>query len=267
MTNDFERMRVLITVMTYPHPSPKYDELICTAGISEAGEWVRLYPVDYRYRPPEQKFHKYQWIDVDLGPRGHKNDGRRESREPRLDSIKLVGEKLSSANEWKARRAIIDKMPHHTLNELSAHYELDRTSLGIVRPTRILDLEVTETEREWKPKYQQIYQQMRLFGNPPKPLKKIPYEFRYVFECEDSVKPHRALITDWELGVLYLKEEDRLGSELAAVESVKKKYLDEICSDNKDTRFFMGTTLPYNTWLVIGTFWPPIQKPGHPTLF
>lgn len=42
--------KVLITVMTYPHPSRGYQELVCTAGVTDAGEWVRLYPVDYRYR-------------------------------------------------------------------------------------------------------------------------------------------------------------------------------------------------------------------------
>ena len=43
--------RVLITVMTYPHPSTKYDEVVCTAGISAQGEWVRLYPVDRLNQP------------------------------------------------------------------------------------------------------------------------------------------------------------------------------------------------------------------------
>ena len=54
------RTSVLITVMTYPHPSAQYKEIVCTAGVTEAGEWVRLYPIDYRYRPEAQKFHKYQ---------------------------------------------------------------------------------------------------------------------------------------------------------------------------------------------------------------
>lgn len=45
------RTRVLVTVLTYPHPSAKYKELVCTAGVTAAGEWIRLYPVDYRYRP------------------------------------------------------------------------------------------------------------------------------------------------------------------------------------------------------------------------
>ena len=67
------------------------------------------------------------------------------------------------------------------------------------------------------------------------------------------------MIEDWELGVLFFREVERLGSEEAAAESVKVKFLDEICGPSKDTRFFMGTVFPYNTWVVIGTFWPPRQ--------
>ena len=52
--------------MTYPHPSEAHQELVCTAGITEDLEWVRLYPIDYRYRPKEQQFHKYQWIEIAL---------------------------------------------------------------------------------------------------------------------------------------------------------------------------------------------------------
>jgi len=71
---------------------------------------------------------------------------------------------------------------------------------------------------------------------------------------------------DWELGVLFLKERDRLGSENAAVENVRHKFFQEMCGDDKDTRFFMGTRHPYNEWLVLGTFWPPKARPSR-TLF
>lgn len=61
----------------------------------------------------------------------------------------------------------------------------------------------------------------------------------------------------WELGVLYRKEVERLGDEKAAVANVRKKFFNEICDASRDTRFFMGTVFPYNTWVVIGIFWPP----------
>jgi hypothetical protein len=81
-----------------------------------------------------------------------------------------------------------------------------------------------------------------------------------VFKCEDSDAPHTAMCEDWEPGTLFLNESVRLGSDEAAAESVKKKFFDELCRNDKDTRFFMGTYFPYNTWLVLGVFWPPKEK-------
>jgi hypothetical protein len=247
----------MIAVMTYPHPSKGYEELVCTAGITDQNEWVRLYPIDYRYRPRHQQFRKYQWIEVELEPFGHGNDRRRESRKPDLDTLTLLGEPLGADHEWRERRRIIDSMPHHTLLELKALYEQDRTSIGIVTPTRVLDVHVEESEKEWKPEWQTLFEQFRLFDTPPKPLRKLPYKWSYVFECADSAgKAHRAMIEDWELGVLFLKEAAAKG-EVEAAESVRTKYRDTLCASDRDTRFFMGTVFPYNTWVVIGVFWPP----------
>ncbi len=250
--------------MTYPHPSQSYQELICTAGITEDGKWVRLYPIDYRYRPHHQKFRKYQWIEVELAEQGAENDGRKESRKPSLDSIRLLGEPLDTKNNWEARRNTIDNLPIHTVNELRDLYNKDKTSLGIIRPTRVLDLTIKKLDPDWKPAQQKALNQLRLFGPQPKHLAKIPFKFSYVFECEDSRKPHNAMITDWELGVLYLKEVNRLRSEQKAAESVKNKFFNELCHPSKDTQFFMGTVLPYNTWIVIGVFWPPKTFPKAP---
>ncbi len=249
--------RILITVMTYPHPSRRYEELVCTAGVTEEGEWIRLYPVDYRYRPLDQRFHKYQWIEVELSERGADNDPRRESRIPRLESIRVIGKPLPTGRDWEARRRIIDPLPHHTLNQLKELYSREKISLGIVRPKRVLDMEVRPADREWKPQWEVNFTQLRLFGPPPKPLRKIPYTFHYVFECEDNNRSHKAMVEDWELGVLFLKEAGRLGDDKKAAQSVKDKFMGELCGPDRDTRFFMGTRFPYNVWLVLGVFYPP----------
>jgi hypothetical protein len=168
----------------------------------------------------------------------------------------MLGEPLSSKNNWQARRAIIDSMPHHTVKQLETLFDAKRISLGIVRPRRVLDLRATKVECEWPAKYQALWSQMRLFGKQ-KLLHKLPYKFQYVFECEDNPKPHCVMNEDWELGVLFWKERERKGSEAAAIQGVKQKFFNEMCRADKDTRFFMGTRNPYNEWIVIGTFWPP----------
>ena len=222
-------------------------------------EWVRLYPIDYRYQSPNVQFKKYQWIEVKLSPTGQGNDNRRESRKPKLDSLKILGEPLP-AGDWKQRREIIDSLPVHTRIELEHLYALEKKSLGIVKPTEVLEISIESAKREWKNRQQAALDQFHLFDGMPKKLEKIPYKFSYVFRCEDTKEPHRAMIEDWELGVLFLKERERKNSEREAAESVKNKFLEELCAPTRDTHFFMGTTFPFNSWVVLGVYWPPIKK-------
>ena len=99
------RTKVLITVLTYPHPSEKYKELICIAGITESGHWVRLYPNPHRYQAV--KIHKYQWIEVALTPGGQNNDQRKESHKPDLSTLKICGDPIKPDHNWRERRRLI----------------------------------------------------------------------------------------------------------------------------------------------------------------
>ena len=61
-----EKVKVLITVKTYPLPSESYNELVCTGGVLEDGSFIRLYPIDFRYRPYWEWYKKYQWVEVEV---------------------------------------------------------------------------------------------------------------------------------------------------------------------------------------------------------
>ncbi|MDJ0761994.1 MAG: hypothetical protein QNJ97_03315 [Myxococcota bacterium] len=215
---------------------------------------MRLYPIPLRYQ--DVRIHKYQWIEVDLEPVGHGNDNRKESRKPDLSTLWVLGDPIGCKDEWRERRQFIDRLPHHTYKQLEEQHELDKSSLGIIRPKEILDVTIEKADPEWKPEWQAALNQMSLFGPPTKPLEKLPFKWSYVFQCEDREQPYSRMIEDWELGALYLKERDSKGEEGAA-KSVRDKYLSDIGSPKRDTRFFMGTRFPFNTWLVLGTFWPP----------
>ena len=81
-----QKLKVLITVKTYPIPSKKYDELVCTAGVTKSGDFVRLYPINFRDLPYTQQYKKYQWIEV-LAEKHQERDARKESYRPDSDSI------------------------------------------------------------------------------------------------------------------------------------------------------------------------------------
>ena len=90
-----QKLRVLITVKTYPIPSSKYDELVCTAGVKETGDFVRLYPINFRDLPFSKQYRKYQWIEI-IASKHEGRDARKESYRPDSDSIQILGEPIKS---------------------------------------------------------------------------------------------------------------------------------------------------------------------------
>ena len=247
-----KRERLLVTVLTYPHPSTKYQETVCTAAITEEGRWVRLYPLPLRSLPPNQHLRKWHWIEVNTMPAS--GDTRPESRRPELDSIRVL-ERLDPQKDREVRRALVDKLPARSIAEWEAAYEADKTSLGVLIPKRVIGIEHEIEAEDWTEAQKSALSQMNLFADAPKKLEKIPYRFRYVVEDDDG-RERRLTIRDWELGELYRKMRDEYGPE-GAVEKVKQKFLGQVCAADKDTRFFVGTMYPYNQWMVVGVFWPP----------
>src|SRR5436309_3138966 len=100
-----ETKRALVVVRTYPNPARKGVEVSCTAAITHAGEWLRLFPIPYRRLTPDQKFRRYQWIDVTVT----------KSSDSRPESFKLFGEKpihlasqvLPTDHGWRERKSVI----------------------------------------------------------------------------------------------------------------------------------------------------------------
>lgn len=256
-----EHLRVLITVKTHPIPSSKYDELVCTAGVTEAGDFIRLYPINFRDLPYSQQYKKYQWLEVDAVKHTGR-DSRKESFRPDCDSIRLDGDPLSSRHNWAERALYVLAKRSQSMEELRDRQVRDRTSLGIFRPKEVFDLVSQPAEPDWKPGFKAALMQQRLWENrkaSKEPPRKVPFKFQYRFSCDDPrcKGTHRMMIEDWEVGALYWRCVDGGATPDEARAAVRKKFLDEICTPDRDTHFYVGTILAYpKSWVVIGLFWP-----------
>ncbi len=276
-TDTKQKLKVLITVKTYPIPSAKYDELVCTAGVTETGDFIRLYPVNFRDLPFSQQYKKYQWIEV-VAEKHRGRDVRKESYRPDCDSIQKLGEPIkSNPGNWaeRARYALAKKA--RSMEELQDRRKADRTSLGIFKPKKVHDLVVSADDPDWKAGFKAALQQARLWETrtvSKEPPRKVPFKFHYQFECDDSrCTGHRMMIEDWEVGALFWRLVDQGLSHKDAADKVRAKFLGELCGADKDAHFFVGTILAYpKTWVVIGVFYPKIQPEKRnaatgPTLF
>jgi hypothetical protein len=260
---------ILIAVKTYPVPSEKYDELVCTAGIRKDGSWIRIYPVPFRKLDYENKYKKYQWFSFDL----EKNfsDPRPETYKLKsYRTIKFLSEIPAEGGIWRKRRGFLLKNIYSNRRKLidDAYNPSKGTSLAVFKPKAITNFIIEDDDREWDLKKIEAIvakaSQIDIFrgtGTNFKLVKKLPYKFSYEFVDEEDNKSTLQII-DWEIGALYwncLKSHQN--DENAACEDVKKKYWNDFAL-TKDTYLILGTTKEFhirkakNPFIIIGVF-PP----------
>ena len=258
-----ETKKALITVRTYPIPAAPGIEVSCTAAITDDGKWLRLYPVPYRFLDYDKRFRKYQWIEFSASKA---SDPRPESYNPDVDSIKILEEPLSTANEWRARKNVVYPLKAHCLCCLKKERDANNhPTLGFFRPKTIERLRITPSSPSWTAAELNMLRQGHLFQTQPQiELEKIPYNFYYIFRCEDEAcAGHTLMCTDWEIGESWRKWSKEYGQDWEA--KFRQRYEREMI-EKYDTHFYVGTVHQHpQNWIIIGLFYPP--KPNNLGLF
>jgi hypothetical protein len=262
------KKKILITVKTYPSISVKYDELVCTAGFDENGNWIRIYPVPFRKLDYNNQYKKYHWIEMNLVR--NTNDFRLESYRPiniQAEDVVTFHGKIGTDNNWAERKKIALKNVYTDLSILISEAKTKGiyTSLAVFKPTVIIDFICEPSSREWSAKQRAALLQCNLFEEKHnfEVVRKLPYKFSYVF-LDKKRKKSTLMNEDWELGALYWNCLEKYnGDEQAACKDVRKKYWDDFAK-TKDLYFYLGTTKRHhliapNPFIIIGTFQPKID--------
>lgn len=265
--------KILITVTTYPLPSRSYDELVCTAGILENGQWIRIYPVPLKFLKGLRKdgkieTFKYNWIELDLKKRT--DDFRPESYSPldySFSNVNVLG-KVDTKNNWQQRKALcLTNVYTNKAKLLLDSKGPTNISLATFKPSKIVSFEIEEDEREWKNVWKEIRKQGDLFESDKSPeilIPKLPYKFSYKFLDDEGISS-TLMIEDWEIGALYWNCLRAEGNETVALEKVREKYEEEFLKE-KDLYLFLGTTKEWhmrranNPFVIIGIFYPKQER-------
>lgn len=258
-----DHQRILILCKTYPSPSARYVETSCVAGMTDDGRLIRLFPVPFRLVESDQQFKKWQWISARI--RRAQDDARPESHRISVDTVEVEGEPLPTRDHWIARREVIKDIPvFDSFDALEASRQANGTTLGLVRPSRLLGLEIKAvdspnwTEAELT-KLLQEQQQGNLFDavedqRTLNTLKKLPYDFHYRYECQtpEGLKVFKHKLVDWEVGALYWKVHRRADWQ----EAMRHKFVSQF--SEWDVMFLMGTIHRFpRQWLIVSVLYPP----------
>ncbi len=268
---EFAKKRVLITVKTYPTPSSKYVETVCTAGITSDGKWIRLYPIKFRFLQDKQKYRLFSWVDVEV--KKSKDDARPESYKVNSESIKVISE-LHPEKDLEEKRALLLPLCRPSLETLYDEIDTNGASLGMFKPKSVTGIKVTQLQdREWNQDEIAKLNQMSIFDNESerKLLEKIPYRFFLEFVCNDERCPgHSISINSWEINETYRSFLRKYRSETEAINKLKAKWMSMFC-DSCDYYLFVGTTRSHKKFIIIGHLSYPLKNirviPGQISLY
>jgi hypothetical protein len=229
-----------------------------------------LYPVPFRLIANTAKFKKWQWITAQIEKA--KKDHRAESHRIGVDTIVLDEDALGTADGWAARRQWLSKMPlFETFIDLEKARTDNGVTLGLLRPARILGLDITEASADWteeeKKKLVQMQEQGNLFDKTDASsiatLRKLPYDFHYRYVCIDKDGGEteiRHKLVDWEVGALYWNVFHQHGKNWETPFRLKL----EQDLPSKELMFLMGTIHRFpDQWLIVSLIYPPKPQVGQ----
>lgn len=272
----YEDAEVLIMAKTYPVQSQQYNELVCTAGLridTEPYTLIRLYPVPFRQLSPESQYSKWQVVRAKI--RKREKDHRPESFGVDSDRI-VTGEKIGTRNGWRERCSYLNSYLGQTdACTLLSNARKDKTaaqSLALVKPREITDVFLRinpeyEKARKEKPKQESVD---TLFGPKLHPVYPSPVIFKYTYLCQSpNCRSHKQSVIDWEVQATAYKEWQKNGRE-GVEKTIRQKFIDHICSKDKDLWFFVGNAHKYPAdFMILSFFYPDygVVEQTQPMLF
>ncbi|CPU66437.1 hypothetical protein ACFWE5_04160 [Cellulosimicrobium funkei] len=270
----WETVTALITVKAYPVIGRKTGESVCVAGVRLDGaqpRWIRLFPVPFRELPKNVQFKKYSIVQL-RARRSDGHDRRPESMRPDLSTLR-VGGVITSDRSWRERWDLMEPLVGATsacrLIKAARAQGQVAPSLGLVRPTEVLDVVVTDNAAYEPSTGVGDLLDADLFGNTLAALEASPFVAKYRYRCaECSGGGHEQSIIDWEAGELSrrLLRDGRTPRE--ARDAIRAKFLQQMAGASKDTHFYLGNQHQNpGTFMVLGVFWPPRWSRPAPQLF
>lgn len=252
----WEKKKILVTVKAYPEKSTRYGQVVCTAGITDDGEWIRLYPVDLPNFLGDDGIKKYDWIEAEVKKATGEKLGRKESHKVRAGSLRILDSSLREGTiDWERRNQIVLSKLSNSIEELDAAYKADKTSLGLIKPKEVVDFFATKDLELIK---ERMSYQETLSGGKIPIMTQIPHIFKYKFRCNacKDGKEHNISCEDWELLESYRKWGIEYNDVDILWEKIYQKYYTQLYQE-RELYFYIGMFSLQPSWLIIGLYYPP----------
>jgi hypothetical protein len=232
----------IVVIKAAPQIGQRHGETVCCAAIDLHGNWLRLYPVSFRFLADGQKFGR--WDRIRFKWRLPTDDTRKESRRVDQDSLEIVGELKKSERQRFLSSLIVEG--------LDVERKAGR-SLALLR-ANIIEFKVEKkSEKEVfkeQQRFENFHSQQDLFNSKAIiPYKPCAYKFKYRYKTADGLR--EGTCQDWETEATFNNWRKHFGSEELALNRMQELFGKEYPA--KGMLLAMGTHSQYpDVWLING---------------
>jgi hypothetical protein len=235
------KSEAIVIVKAAPQIGAAHGETVCCAAIDPHGNWLRLYPIQFRHLEESQKFGR--WDRIQFKWRKPTSDVRIESRRVDQDTLTIVGQLKPAERAHFLAKSIV--------TSLKREREQGR-SLALLE-ARSLDFVVERKNAEelaaQRKEFLDLQDQQDLFRTKHLvPYEPAPYRFKYRYVCDDGER--FGTCQDWEIEATFFKWSKKYGEPLA-LDRMKKTFGEEY--PRKGMLLAMGTHSRWpDNWLING---------------
>ena len=231
-----------VLVKASPTYSSKHRETVCCAAVDDYRQWLRVYPVSFRYLDKAQKFGR--WHRIRLRWRRPNDDSRIESRRIDQDAIEIAG-KMPEGE----RATFFDPLCVGSLNsELAAG-----RSLALLRPNDVFEFKAIAKDAAELDKERDRNALIRTQGDLLANTNVVPLEpcpFRFIYKYRDDDGDHIGTCQDWETEATFFRLRGKLG-ETAALQRMAEVFGHNYSRDGMALAMGTHSRRP-KQWLVNG---------------
>jgi hypothetical protein len=242
-------IELMVNCKTYPAVSKKYVETVCTGGVQADGQFVRLYPVPFRFLDAEEQYRRWDIIRV----RAYRdtNDKRPESWHLAPGTaIEVIDNISTDRRRWEWMRKTV-----HSSTEAMAENGVTNGCVEI----EPLELYWESDSKEWTASQIAVINQGDLFATKEQLegiAERIPWQFRLKFREKNTGREGDSKVLAWS----YYQGFRRAAKEMddhAALSTVVDRIKGSIFNPEKTVFAIFGTHSRFGHWMISALYHVP----------
>jgi hypothetical protein len=245
-------IELMVNCKTYPAVSTKYVETVCTGGVQASGDFVRLYPVPFRFLDSEEQYGRWDVIRV---------RAYRDAKDPRPESWHFSpGSPITKVDHISTERRRWEWM-RKTVFDSAEAMEAKGLTNGCVEIEPI-ELYWKADSKEWTASQLNVIQQGDLFATKEQMqglADRVPWQFRLKYREKSTGREDDGKVLAWSFYQGFRRVRGECATDEEALEIIANRIRDSIFNPDKTVFAILGTHSRFGHWMISALYHVPTE--------